>query len=104
MNPVVLILSILDLVAGLLVFSSYSGLETLLGKVILYVSIFHLIKGAWSIVSSFVLGYIYDVLGWIDLLSGILIILALNGIVFHFAYIFAIIMIIKGLYCILFSF
>lgn len=103
MNPAVFILSILDILAGLLVFSSYSGLEGLFGKIVLYAAVFHIVKGAWSVFTSYLMGFFFDVLGWIDFIAGILILLALYGFAFHFAYVVAIIIVIKGLYCILFS-
>lgn len=91
----VLILSVIDILVGFLIyfkfFPFFSG-------IMFYLAVFVLIKGVWSVLTSF--SYIvFDVLGWIDVVSGVVLLLISHGIVFGFFNWVALIMVLKGFYC-----
>ena len=62
---IVAILSFLDVVGGTLLTFQIGGLLAVA------FGLFHFFKGLFSIGSSFAMGYLFDWMGWIDLISGI---------------------------------
>jgi hypothetical protein len=65
-------------------------------------SIFYSItKGSWSIFSSAGVGHYFDLMGWLDIVAGIILILIRMGMAFDFFYTIGICLLIKGIYSLL---
>jgi hypothetical protein len=88
----VTVLNILDIIAGLSLVGNIHFLLYPLG-------IFHLVKGGWTMYTSFVQGFFFEVLGGIDFIGGLAMILInweFSSVYFLFI---GILMVIKGLFC-----
>jgi len=93
----VAILGVLDLILG-----AALGASTFVdlagnGWVLLF-GLLALVKGLYSVIAAAGAGFFLDVLGWLDLLVGALLLLVNFGIVFPFFLYIAIMLILKGLY------
>jgi len=90
----VLILSLLDLIAG--------GLLLLnLNYYVNYVAAFMLLKGLFSIISSFGMGYWFDWMGFIDIITSISLFLFSFGLPASIFKTIAWLIVAKGVYCML---
>jgi len=89
------ILGIIDIVVGIgLVFSgSLEGVS-----IIFYLAMLGIIKGIYSIISAIAGGFYYDLLGFMDLVSGILLYFAFSGSHLGFFFYIGLVMVLKGLY------
>lgn len=93
MNPIFLTLSVLDVVAGFtLVLSKQPGL------LVKSLGLFSLLKGGWSLMSSFSANYYFDWMGWLDLVTGACLLLTSFNIVFGFYSVVGLIQVMKGVY------
>jgi len=88
----VTILNFLDMLAGLSLITKLSFLLYPLG-------LFHLVKGGWTLYTSFKEGFFFEVLGGIDFLGGICCLLAYYGIMPISFFVIGTIMILKGAFC-----
>jgi hypothetical protein len=85
-------LSLLDILTGIcLAFSLKGVIISIIGTLVL-------VKGIFSLIGSIGTRYYFDWMGWVDLISGIMLIF---GIFVHW---FWILPVIKGLYSMIFSF
>jgi len=91
---VLLILGLLDVAASITYFFN-------LKSMIAIFAIFSLLKGGFSLLSSYSTGYIFDWMGVVDLLKGFVLILLSFGISFEFFDYIAWAMFIKGTYTII---
>lgn len=86
----VTILSIIDILAGIsLAIPNFLGF---------YLGIIMLLKGISSIVGSFASGFFFEIMGFIDLITGILLIFSFNIPWFW------ILPVLKGIFCLLIGF
>ncbi|NPA38372.1 MAG: hypothetical protein GXN99_01095 [Candidatus Nanohaloarchaeota archaeon] len=97
MVNVVVMLSILDIITGLLYFYDKSVSSILLIGLLW----FHLIKGVLSLLGSISSGYFFDWMGTIDLLAGIAVLIRGSNILTTFFSYVMILLIIKGTYTLL---
>jgi hypothetical protein len=88
----IIILNLLDMLAGLTLLADISFLLYPLG-------LFHAAKGVWTLYTSFTQGFFFEVLGGIDFLGGICCVLAAHGIMPASFFVVGIIMIAKGAFC-----
>ncbi len=93
------VLGFLDLIIGtILVVSQF---YTLAGNsIVLFFAVIALLKGIYSTLTAAGSGFYFDILGWFDLISAVLLFLVHIGIIFNFFLYIGIIMIIKALYSI----
>ena len=97
--PLLLILGVLDLIAGAaLALSGFVPLTAI--GLIFAVGIIVTIKGAISYLAAAGAGFYFDFLGILDVLSGIFLILAFYGVGLGFAVWFGLAMILKALWSI----
>ncbi len=94
-----LFISIIEVFAGFLVFFHSFPIH----NVFIYLAIFYLLKGIWSIVSSIAYGFFYDWMGALDFIAGIALMLIFYGTIFDFFWIIGVAHILKGLYSLIFS-
>ena len=92
-------ISVIEVFAGALVFFHSFPFHS----IFIYMSIFYLLKGGWSVVSSLAAGYFYDWMGTLDFITGIALLLIFYGTVLNFFWIIGIAHILKGLYSLIFS-
>ncbi len=86
-----LILSLLDILAGVFLAVSLKGLvASLIGLIVL-------VKGLFSLAGSMSEKYFFDWMGWIDMITGVMLIFSLSVPMFW------IIPIVKGVYSLVFS-
>lgn len=94
------LIAIIDILGGLLIiFNSVSALHVFL----VYFGVIILAKGAWSVFSSFMARFFFDYLGWIDIISGAVLLLLYSDAGVSFLWISGIAVLIKGVWSILFS-
>jgi len=91
------ILGILDMIFGAVLAASTFADMASNGWVLIF-AIIALIKGIYSVVAAAAAGFYLDVLGWLDLLAGLLLLLAYWGFAFPFFLYIGILLILKGLY------
>jgi len=91
------ILGILDIIVGV-VLGLATGNPFLGSSIVFGFGIIWILKGLFSIFSSMASGFYFDILGVMDLFTGIFLLLATNGIVFGFFLYLGILMVLKGLY------
>lgn len=96
------ILSILDIFSGLIVFT-YSSL-LLFHSFVGYMAAYSLFKGVASFLSSIGMGYWFDWMGVIDIITGFMLLLLMWGFSFGFIKTIGIIAILKGIYSFLRAF
>jgi len=94
-----LILAIVDIFSGLLLYFHPSFLV----KPFFYLGVICLTKGGWSVLSSFIQRFFFDILGFLDILAGLFLILLYNNISFAFFPVFGIMIMLKGLWTMFFS-
>ena len=92
-----LIVGLLDLLAGILLAFSITGFFST------FFIYFAIIKGIWSIISSVITGYYYDWMGLTDLLIGIGLLLLNFGISHPFFMFVGAVMILKGIYTLIYG-
>lgn len=91
------LLGILDIILGAaLAASTFADLSG--SGWILAFGIIAILKGIYSVLTAAGAGFFLDVLGWLDLIVGILLLLVNWGIVFPFFVYVGILLILKGLY------
>ncbi len=89
----------LDLIAGiLLILSAFFPLGG--NMLLLAFSVIFLIKAVFSVASGAAEGFYFDVLGWLDLFSSLLLFLSFISISFDFYLYLGLAMIVKALYSI----
>jgi hypothetical protein len=88
----VTILNILDMIGG---FSLVFDVRFLLYPL----GLFHLLKGGWTIYSSFVQGFPFEVLGGIDFMGGIAMLLLNWHLSSTYFLLLGIAMVAKGVFC-----
>ncbi|RLI97124.1 MAG: hypothetical protein DRO99_03410 [Candidatus Aenigmatarchaeota archaeon] len=91
------ILGILDIIFGAALAASTMTSVTGNGWIFLF-GILAILKGIYSVVTAAGAGFYLDVLGWLDLVVGLLLLLANWGIVFPFFLYIGILLILKGIY------
>jgi len=93
----IIVFAVIDLIVGIALAASpyfdFAG-----NTIIFYLAIIAIIKGVYSIVASLAAGFMYDIIGFIDLLTGIFLWLTTMGLVHHVFLYLGIIIILKGLY------
>jgi len=95
-------LGLIDLLFGIIL--AVSGLVDFSGSsLVFFLFILAFIKGVYSILTATAAGFYFDLLGMFDLLSGVFLFLVFSGIQFHFFVYLGIIVILKGIYSILFG-
>lgn len=98
-SVVLLFISMLEVIAGALVYFHWFPWH----PIFTYMSIFYLLKGIWSIVSSIASGFFYDWMGALDFITGIALMLIFYGTILDFFWIIGVAHILKGLYSLIFS-
>ncbi len=92
-----IVLGVLDIIVGVLL-----GLATgnpFIGSGIIFAfGVIWVLKGLFSLLSSISSGFYFDVMGIMDLFTGVFLLLSTNGIVFWFFLHLGILMVLKGLY------
>jgi len=96
MNPLLLILGILD-TCGAAIIMWGPGIPVI-GPFVIYFAYMILIKGVISALVSFPAGF-FDWMGTLDVIAGVILILISYGMNFQTFYIFAIIYSFKAIYC-----
>ncbi len=93
----VAILGVLDIIFGaVLAAATFAGLAGN-GWVMIF-GIVAIIKGIYSVLTAAGAGFYFDVLGWLDMAVGFMLLLVHWGIVFPFFLYIGIILVLKGLY------
>ena len=94
---IISLLGIIDIIAGILI-----GLGLVVdftgNNIIFTLGIIMVIKGLYSTLTAMAGGFFFDVLGWIDLTSGIFLFILFFGMTFGFFFYLAIIIVLKGIY------
>ena len=100
-EDMLLLLGICDVVAGIFLFfgNMLGGSMVLIvfGSIIAF-------KGLYSLVASIGVGYLYDWMGFLDLLVGLLLVAAFYGYVFDVSWAIGLFVLLKGLYSVFFWF
>lgn len=93
----VAILGILDIICGAaLAASTFANLAS--NGWIFFFGLVAIAKGVYSVLAAAAAGFYFDVLGWLDLLVGVLLLLVNWNITFGFFLYVGILLILKGLY------
>lgn len=92
-------LSMIDIFGGLLVINQH--MFQFSKGLIIYFTFYFILKGFWSLGTSIGSGYLFDWLGVIDLVIGIVLLLMNNNIQLSFFYLIGWAEIFKGGYCFL---
>lgn len=92
----------MDILAGISILYPHSFLFGLLFY--FYLALFHFFKGGWSILASLAGNFYFDILGIIDVVTGIAMFALYSEIDFAFFWIIGVIILLKGLWSFLFSF
>jgi len=92
-NPIFLTLSLIDVIAGFVLVSSEGS-----GRIVHFFAMYALIKGVWSLMSSFSAGYYFDWMGAVDTITGICLLLTNYNLVFGFFSIIGMAQVMKGIY------
>jgi len=96
---IVAFLSVIDIFGGLFAVNNHMFL--FVKNFITYFVFYFILKGFWSLATSLGSGYLFDWLGVIDLLLGIILLLMSNNINLGFFYVIGWAEIAKGGYCFL---
>lgn len=72
-------------------------------SIFLYLGVFMLVKGGWSIITGVAQKFYFDFLGAIDVFAGVMLLLISYGIIFNSPQIVGIIVILKGIWSAIFS-
>ena len=94
-----LVLAIIDILSGLLLYFHPSFLV----RPFFYLGVICLTKGGWSVISSFLQRFYFDILGLLDMIAGLFLVLLYQNISFPFFSVFGIMIILKGLWTMFFS-
>lgn len=93
-NPGLMAISVIDIVVGILIiFGIGQG-----NNYVLFLFIVSLLKGSFSVVSSFSEGFYFDIFGALDFVAGVVLMLIFFGIGFPSLWIVGVLMLLKGLY------
>ncbi len=92
---IVAILSFLDVVGGSLLTFQVGGLLAIA------FGLFHFFKGIFSLGSSYAVGYLFDWMGWVDLITGVGLFLFSENVFVLSS--FGLITLLKGVYCLALS-
>ena len=91
-------MSAFDILAGIaILFPDFSPYTYLL-FIIFYLAIFHIIKGGLSIITALSVGFMYDIAGIIDILTGVVMFAMYSGINYSFFWIIGTLVLIKGIW------
>ncbi|RLJ08668.1 MAG: hypothetical protein DRP13_02215 [Candidatus Aenigmatarchaeota archaeon] len=97
--PLLLLFGIFDLIAGvagmIVPFISAQG-----NTFILAIGVLAIIKGLYSYLAGALAGFYFDILGLLDLITGILLVLSFYNLVFGWMFYFGLILTLKGVYTI----
>jgi hypothetical protein len=93
----VAVLGILDIILGAAL-SASTFVDFAGNGWILILGIVAIVKGIYSVFAGFGAGFYFDVLGWLDLVVGVMLLLVNWNIVFPFFLYVGILLILKGLY------
>jgi hypothetical protein len=96
---IVALLSIIDILGGFFVINNHMFL--FVKSFVIYFVFYFILKGFWSLATSLGSGYLFDWLGVIDLVLGIILLLMGNNVSLGFFYIIGWAEIAKGGYCFL---
>lgn len=91
------VLGLLDIVVAAALWMS-SGTPFAGNGLVMALGILWIIKGLFSILSSAAGGWLFDYMGWPDLVAGVFLLLSYYGLGWHFLFYIALVMLIKGLY------
>lgn len=92
-----ILLGIIDIVVG--AFLASSGAFQFKGFGLIFIlAIISILKGLYSVLAGMGAGFYMDIMGWLDLVGGLMLLLAFWGIHFYFFFYFGIFLILKGLY------
>ena len=91
------VLGALDIIVGVLL-GIATGNPFLGSGFIFAFGVIWVLKGLFSVLSSVASGFYFDVMGVMDLVTGLFLLLSTNGIVFWFFLHLGILMVLKGLY------
>ena len=101
MQILLLFLSLLDVLAGLAII--YPGSFFFAEIILFYFALFQGGKGIWTVLTSFASGFYFELLGAIDVISGVALFAIYSGISFNLFWILGAVVLIKGAYGLLFS-
>jgi uncharacterized membrane protein HdeD (DUF308 family) len=91
------LLGIIDIISGVVLAVSTSF--NLAGSgIALWIGIFMLLKGVYSVLTAAGAGFYFDVLGWLDLIAAASLFIVFFGVANEFFVYFGILMILKGIY------
>jgi hypothetical protein len=93
---IILIMSILDLLSGAVLITN--GDFLFFSSIVSYMAAYSLFKGVLFLLSSFGMGYYFDWMSAIDIITGIGLLLLMWGFSFGFFYTIAVIALLKGAY------
>ncbi len=96
-----LLAALIDMIGGLFIVLSVSSF---LHSLLLYLGIIVLFKGIMSLLYSIQKSFYFDFLGWVDILSGMLLLLMFIGLPVSFVWIFGVLLLAKGIWSLLFVF
>jgi len=94
-----LLLAIVDIFSGSLLYFHPSFLV----RPFFYLGVICLTKGGWSLITSIAQRFYFDILGLLDIIAGLFLIMLYNGVSFPFFSVFGIMIILKGIWTMLFS-
>jgi len=93
----ILIFAAIDLIIGVVLAASpyfnFFG-----NDFVFWLAVIGILKGLYSIVAALAAGFMYDVIGWFDLVGGFLLFLTTVGLV-HYAFLYlGVVIVLKGIY------
>ncbi len=94
-------LSAMDILAGVSIL--YPSLPIFGSLFYFYLALFHIAKGGWSVLAAVVKNFYFDVLGYIDLTSGLIMFLMYDQISFSFFWVVGVAVLLKGIWGFIFS-
>jgi hypothetical protein len=100
-QPILFLLALIDVFAGVLIIShSFFSLNL----IFLYFAYIVGIKGLWSMITSAGMKFYFDFMGFVDVVAGLCLALINFHVGFNFFWIIGLIMILKGLWAMIFCF
>ncbi|MBI2547345.1 MAG: DUF308 domain-containing protein [Candidatus Aenigmarchaeota archaeon] len=92
------LLAILDVISGVLLLFSF---VPFVYNILFYLGVIIIVKGAWTVFDSLHKNIYFDGLGWIDIMSGAVMLLLFFGWPISFGWLFGILILVKGLWSVL---
>jgi len=100
---IIAVLGILDMIAGgILMFSEWLDLAG--SQILFYFTIILFLKALYSIGTAVGAGFYFDIMGWLDLVSSILLLLLYFGVSHGLFFWIGILILIKGIYSFVIAF